>query len=188
MSRLLRLSPGLRSVFEVVRLEPMHIDDTTALAHQLSAKIAGDMTIDAGSVETAITSARQYLSTSSMPGAALDLIKQTAGRLVKSKTRHITPHDVIVTLSQQTGLPTSILANTERLDLTAMRAHFAARVIGQDEAVAAVVERIALLKAGLNDLTKPIGVLRAANGCRGWAPPAGCATACPQRMAAPCPR
>ena len=159
MSRLLRLSPGLRSVFEVVRLEPMHIDDTTALAHQLSAKIAGDMTIDAGSVETAITSARQYLSTSSMPGAALDLIKQTAGRLAKSKTRHITPHDVIVTLSQQTGLPTSILDNTERLDLTAMRGHFSARVIGQDEAVAAVVERIALLKAGLNDLTKPIGVL-----------------------------
>lgn len=159
MSRLLRLSPGLRSTFEVVRLEPMHIEDTTTLAHQLGAKIAGDMTIDAASIEAAITSARQYLSTSSMPGAALDLIKQTAGRLAKSKTRHISPHDVIVTLAQQTGLPTSILDNTERLDLAAMRAHFSARVIGQDEAVNAVVERIALLKAGLNDLTKPIGVL-----------------------------
>jgi ATP-dependent Clp protease ATP-binding subunit ClpC len=159
MSRLLRLSPGLRSAFEVVRLEPMHIDDTTTLAHQMGAKIAGDMTIDAASIEAAITSARQYLSTSCMPGAALDLVKQTAGRLAKSKTRHISPHDVIVTLSQQTGLPTSILDNTERLDLSAMRAHFSARVIGQDEAVNAVVERIALLKAGLNDLTKPIGVL-----------------------------
>lgn len=159
MSRLLRLSPGLRSAFEVVRLDPMHVEDTTALAHQLGARIAGDMSIDAASIETAITSARQYLSTACMPGAALDLIKQTAGRLAKSKTRHIGPHDVIVTLSQQTGLPTSILDNTERLDLAAMRSHFASRVIGQDEAVNAVVERIALLKAGLNDLTKPIGVL-----------------------------
>ena len=31
-------------------------------------------------------------------------------------------------------------------------------MIGQDEAVAAVVERIAMLKAGLNDPGKPIGV------------------------------
>jgi ATP-dependent Clp protease ATP-binding subunit ClpC len=31
-------------------------------------------------------------------------------------------------------------------------------VIGQNEAVAAIVERIAMLKAGLNDPGKPIGV------------------------------
>jgi ATP-dependent Clp protease ATP-binding subunit ClpC len=40
-----------------------------------------------------------------------------------------------------------------------VRAHFAALVIGQDEAVTSVVERIAMLKAGLNDPDKPIGVL-----------------------------
>ena len=39
-----------------------------------------------------------------------------------------------------------------------MRDYFAARVIGQDEAVGAIVDRIAMLKAGLNDPGKPIGV------------------------------
>ena len=39
-----------------------------------------------------------------------------------------------------------------------MRSYFSARVIGQDEAVDAIVDRIAMLKAGLNDPGKPIGV------------------------------
>lgn len=159
MARLLRLSPGLRSAFEVVRLEPMSQEDTTALAHQLSARIAGDLGIEPDCIETAMTSARQYLSTSSLPGAVLDLLKQTIGRMAKSERRTVEPHDVILTLSALTGLPVSILDNKERLDLAAMRAQFTARVIGQDEAVSAVVERIAMLKAGLNDLSKPIGVL-----------------------------
>ena len=68
------------------------------------------------------------------------------------------PHGVILTLSQLTGLPASILDNKERVDLAAIRDYFSSRVIGQDEAVGAIVERIAMLKAGLNDPGKPIGV------------------------------
>jgi len=52
----------------------------------------------------------------------------------------------------------SILDASEQLDLKPVRNFFAARVIGQDEAVEAVVGRIAMLKAGLNDPNKPIGV------------------------------
>ncbi|MDX2204010.1 MAG: AAA family ATPase [Hyphomicrobiaceae bacterium] len=159
MAKLLRLNSSLRSVFEVVRMDPMEPEEATALAHALAAKLAGELTIDTAAIDVALSSARQYLSTSSMPGAVLDLIKLTIGRMAKSTTRHISPHDVIVTLAQQTGLPASILDNQERLDIGAMRAHFSARVIGQEEAVGAVVERITMLKAGLNDLTKPIGVL-----------------------------
>ncbi len=39
-----------------------------------------------------------------------------------------------------------------------LRGFFAARVIGQDEAVDAVVDRIAMLKAGLTDPGRPIAV------------------------------
>ena len=46
----------------------------------------------------------------------------------------------------------------ERVNLASLREHFSARVIGQNEAITAVVERIAMLKAGLNDPGKPIGV------------------------------
>ena len=63
-----------------------------------------------------------------------------------------------MTLSQLTGLPVSILDSNERVDLASIRDYFASRVIGQDEAVSAIVDRIAMLKAGLNDPGKPIGV------------------------------
>ncbi|MCK9912626.1 ATP-dependent chaperone ClpB, partial [Microbacteriaceae bacterium K1510] len=62
------------------------------------------------------------------------------------------------TLAQQTGLPASILDNHQRVDLGAVRRYFVERVMGQDEAVGAIVDRIAMLKAGLSDPGKPIGV------------------------------
>src|SRR5262249_40581945 len=60
--------------------------------------------------------------------------------------------------SQLTGLPVSILDTRERIDLGSIRSFFTQRVIGQDEAVASIVERIAMLKAGLNDPSRPVGV------------------------------
>ena len=106
----------------------------------------------------AISSARQYLSASNFPGSVIDLIKLTANRVLKGGGGEVGAHEVIVTLSQLTGLPVSILDNKERVDLASIREYFASRVIGQDEAVAAIVDRIAMLKAGLNDPGKPIGV------------------------------
>ena len=70
----------------------------------------------------------------------------------------ITPLQVLETLSQLSGLPVSILDTKGQLDLKSVRDFFAARVIGQDEAVEAVVDRVAMLKAGLNDPGKPIAV------------------------------
>jgi ATP-dependent Clp protease ATP-binding subunit ClpC len=55
-------------------------------------------------------------------------------------------------------LPVSILDTKGQLDLKSIRDFFTARVIGQDEAVEAMIARIAMLKAGLNDPNKPIGV------------------------------
>jgi ATP-dependent Clp protease ATP-binding subunit ClpC len=52
----------------------------------------------------------------------------------------------------------AVLDTKAQLQLESVREFFAARVMGQSEAVEAMVERIAMLKAGLNDPNKPIGV------------------------------
>ncbi len=159
-ARLLRLRPALRGAIEVIRLDPQSQDETQELAHALVEpwSEAAGLPIDAGCVEAALSAARQYLSAGSFPGTVLDLIKLTVGRAAKDGSERVDPHGVILTLSQLTGLPASILDNKERVDLAAIRGYFSARVMGQDEAVNAVVERIAMLKAGLNDPAKPIGV------------------------------
>jgi ATPase family associated with various cellular activities (AAA) len=158
-ARLLRLRPALKSALEVVRLESQSLEETQVLATTLVQRLANqyDVPIEPECVEVAVGSARQYLSTSSFPGAVLDLIKLAVTRGAKAGERIDAPQ-VFATLAQLTGLPVSILDHQERVNLASLREHFASRVIGQGEAVTAVVERIAMLKAGLNDPGKPIGV------------------------------
>jgi ATP-dependent Clp protease ATP-binding subunit ClpC len=88
----------------------------------------------------------------------LDLLKLSVLRIAKERGSKVAPQDIVLTLAQLTGLPVSILDNSERVDLEGVRSYFRKRVIGQNEAIRAVVDRIAMLKAGLNDPGKPIGV------------------------------
>jgi ATP-dependent Clp protease ATP-binding subunit ClpC len=159
-ARLLQTRPALRGAFELVRLEPQSSQETAALAHALLQRLAlaSGVSGDADCVDMALNAARQHLSAANFPGPVLELIKSTAARALKGGARRIASHEVIVTLAQLTGLPIAVLDGKERVDLAAIRANFASRVVGQDEAVAAVVDRIAMLKAGLNDPGRPIGV------------------------------
>jgi ATP-dependent Clp protease ATP-binding subunit ClpC len=159
-ARLLQLRPSLRGLFEAVRLEPQSQEETEALAQTWVGRLqdGSNLRVDPDCVAVALNSARQYLGAANFPGSVLDLVKLTVNRCLKGESKVIQSQDVIVTLAQLTGLPVSILDSDERVDLSSIRDYFAARVIGQDEAVAAIVERIAMLKAGLNDPGKPIGV------------------------------
>ena len=92
-----------------------------------------------------------------MPGAVLDLLKLTVQRVRRARgdTRS-RRDDLLATLSQLTGMPPLVLDDRERVELARSAPLLHARVIGQDEAVDAVVDRIAMLKAGLTDSGKPI--------------------------------
>ena len=124
-ARLLRLRPTLRNTFEIARMEPLATDETLELGEQLVQGLgeAAGIEIDEACVTTALDLAKQYLNGSSLPGPVLDLLKLTAGRGAKGDTGHIGPEDVVVTLSQLTGLPASILDNKERVDLAAIRGY-----------------------------------------------------------------
>ena len=159
-ARLLQMRPSLRGLFETARMEPQSAEETTELAEAWIGRLneEADLRIDADCVPVALNSARQYLSAANFPGSVLDLLKLTVNRVLKAGASEVPASEIVVTLAQLTGLPASILDNKERVDLASVRDYFAARVIGQDEAVGAIVERIAMLKAGLNDPGKPIGV------------------------------
>ena len=159
VARLVRLKPSLRGIFETVTLEPLPMADTLSLAHDVIRETADRMKIsfDPDCAKVALDTTAQYLGSGAMPGAVLLILKLTAVRAKKANER-ITARQVLETLGQISGLPLAILDTREQLDLKSVRAFFTARVLGQDESVSAVVDRIAMLKAGLNDPGKPIGV------------------------------
>ena len=158
-ARLVRIKPSLRGLFETVTIEPLSQVETLSLASDVIIDMAEQANIrfDPECAKVALDTASQYLGSGGLPGSALLMLKLTAVR-AEQTSDVIAPRRVLETLSQLSGLPLSILDTKEQLDLKSIRDFFTARVIGQDEAVQAVVERIAMLKAGLNDPNKPIGV------------------------------
>jgi ATP-dependent Clp protease ATP-binding subunit ClpC len=158
-ARLVRLKPSLRGVFETVTIEPLSPIETLSLARDVIDEMADKTNIrfDPDCAEVALDTSSQYLGSGTLPGAVLLMLKLTAVRAKQSSER-IASRQVLETLAQLSGLPVSILDTKEQLNLKSIRDFFTARVLGQDEAVDAVVDRIAMLKAGLNDPDKPIGV------------------------------
>jgi ATP-dependent Clp protease ATP-binding subunit ClpC len=159
IARLMQIKPSLRAQFETITIDPMPANQALILAQSVLDRLAKRTNIRflPDSAKVALDTAAQYLGGSGLPGSALLMLKLSAIR-AKDDDEEIGPQQILQTLSQLSGLPVSILDTREQLDLKSVRVFFAARVIGQEEAVEAMVGRIAMLKAGLNDPNKPIGV------------------------------
>jgi ATP-dependent Clp protease ATP-binding subunit ClpC len=161
---LLQLKPKLRTALETCRVLSLGDDETLELArkwvgqHRLDQRTAllSDQTL-----QEAFQLARQYLGDKAAPGNLLHLLEVTHQRLQaggEKNAREISLDDLLVSLSQLTGLPISILDDRQSLDLKALREFFERRVLGQREAVECLTERVAMIKAGLTDPTRPQGV------------------------------
>jgi ATP-dependent Clp protease ATP-binding subunit ClpC len=149
--RLIRARPELRDAFDVVRVEAMDEPRTLALA---AAAAPGT---DPRVLREALALGRHFLGDAALPGALLSLIE--AMRRRRPGADPLTMADVLSTITERSGLPASLLDERERLDIDGLRTFFNARVIGQPEAVECMIERVALLKAGLTDPTRPQAVL-----------------------------
>lgn len=106
----------------------------------------------------ALELARNYLTASALPGSVVDLLRQTRQRVLAAGGQRLTRDEVLGTVAAVTGLPRSVLDERAGLEPASLRDHFARRVMGQPEAVSCLVDRVAMLKAGLVDPRRPIGV------------------------------
>ncbi|MDT7831789.1 AAA family ATPase [Flavobacteriaceae bacterium S356] len=162
LEKITQKRPQVLSVFETVRLENLDQQNTLKLAQgwidvQNNAIWSSFKT---KSLLETYALANQYLSFKENPGQMIDLLKQTQifVEADQKNLRTIGIGDVYGTISNITGLPSTILDDKEKLDLDHVKEHFANKVIGQKDAVDTIIERIAMIKAGLTDPNKPAGV------------------------------
>ncbi|HYC58260.1 MAG TPA: AAA family ATPase [Thermoanaerobaculia bacterium] len=158
--KLVERKPRVATAMSTVRVEATSAAATMELASLWAASKDG-VELSAPVLEEAWQLTTQYLGMRAAPGNLFELLRLTHSRLTAPQTAtqiEITIDDIITTLSQLTGLPASILDDREGLDLDALRAHFFNRVLGQPEAVSALVERVAMIKAAVTDPTRPFGV------------------------------
>lgn len=79
---------------------------------------------------------------------------QKTGTMLKEE---VDAEDIAEIVSRWTGIPVTKMLETERTKLLTMEERLHQRVIGQDEAVAAVSNAIRRARAGLQDARRPIG-------------------------------
>ncbi len=150
----------LRGLFSVVRLLPLDDEATLDLARRWAAATGTIAAPDDSVLREAALLARQYLSDQAAPGSLLRLLRLTAERLRNrdGAAAAMSTDDLLETLSHLTGLPLSVLDERQQLSLDGLRKRFEARVLGQPEAIDCLVERVAMIKAGVTDPARPLGV------------------------------
>ncbi|HET8946734.1 MAG TPA: AAA family ATPase [Candidatus Polarisedimenticolia bacterium] len=158
--------PRCAAAMTARRVEPTSDAETLRLALQWMQEVDPEGAASGGHdaiSREAMHLALQYLGHKGSPGSVLDLLRITRERLDGAATAPgarppMTTDDLIVTLSRMTGLPSRILDDRVALDLAALRTHFEERVKGQPEAIACLVDRVAMIKAGVTDPSRPSGV------------------------------
>jgi len=161
LQTMLKRFPTLPTVLKIIKMEPTSESETAEMAHSFlyQADIDASQVQKSEVVAEALQLSQQYLSHKALPGSVLSLLELSVGFARRSEDEEdLSRTHVLGALSQISGLPKDVLDERQKLDVAAVRNAFTARIIGQDEAVECLVEKIAMLKAGLTDPFRPVGV------------------------------
>lgn len=163
LAQLLIARPVIKHHFEILNLaavEPQALEPIAAQWAQIEAERLGRPVADARVLAEAARMAAQYFPEQQEPGRLLRLLGDSLHGACAQQPPAL-PLDaerLLATIAQRSGLPLDVIDDRQSLDLERLRGFFRQRVIGQDEAVDALLDRIAMLKAGLTDNGRPIGV------------------------------
>lgn len=122
--------------------------------------------IDDEALSAAVELSARYVTDRFMPDKAIDLIDEAASMaklgswLGGDEGENVTigPAAVAKVVAQWTGIPLAQVETDERSDILGLEAKLKRRIIGQDEAVAAVSRALRRSRAGLSDPKRPLGV------------------------------
>lgn len=157
--RLIQEKPQISTAMTVFDVEPTQREVTLEIGRRWIGRSYENTTDDV--LANALDLAEQFVDTRSAPGNLMDLLRSTDVRLAGTggeKPSEFTIDDIYTTLALQTGLPLEVIDPNAVLDLDGLQKTLQSRVMGQDRAVECIVERIVLMKAGLTDPNRPIGV------------------------------
>jgi len=120
-------------------------------------------------LETVVTLASQYIKTVALPAAAVQLADRSCALVRMATQEHLITlpevvpdgkmdsEDVMVAASIMTKIPISRLNEDEQSKYAGMTERLHERIIGQEEAVAAVSRAVKTARVGLRDPKRPIG-------------------------------
>ncbi len=116
------------------------------------------VSITDAAMEAACSLSRRYINERRLPDKAIDLLDEASAAVsVEDKERVVGSGDIARVVSQWTDIPVSGLEQAESRELLGLENELKKRVIGQDEAVAAVAKAVRRARVGLKDPRRPLG-------------------------------
>jgi len=149
-----RTAHALQRLFTAIEVAPATHAETRALLAQVAAEARAE--VESETLDRLMDLTDFYLPGVALPGRALGLLRRV---LEAHGGGALTPRDILGTITESTGVPAEFLDDEVPLDLARTRDFFEARVMGQPDAIAAVLDLVTLIKAGLTDPERPCGVL-----------------------------
>jgi ATP-dependent Clp protease ATP-binding subunit ClpC len=158
----LEIHPEYKHVLMEVKVGEPSVGDAHRITRQASQDLEAsqNVVITEEAIQAAIDLTRRFALGECLPGKAIDLIGE--GIALQSERKDTSPRvtqaDIIARFGEKTGLPSMLLSDDEPYDEEAVRRQFSDRVLGQEQAVDAVVQALSLLRTRLNNPNRPMGV------------------------------
>ncbi|MGT2809109.1 ATP-dependent Clp protease ATP-binding subunit [Streptococcus iniae] len=114
------------------------------------------VTFSENAIRQAIQLSVRYIPDRFLPDKAFDLLDEAAAYSSSNGKSIVTEVDIAEILKLKTGIPVSTILKDENFKLKELKMRLKEKIKGQDQAIDAVVDAIAISKAGLQDEDKPI--------------------------------
>jgi ATP-dependent Clp protease ATP-binding subunit ClpA len=153
------LEPSFVDAFHRVDVSEPPIEETREILAAAGRRFhaAHAVRADEAALAAVVELTRRFEPYRSFPGKAVRLLEETGQAALAASATEVTRGDVVAAFTARTGLPLDLLLDEAPLTAGAVAEHFEARILGQPEAVRAMVDLIMVLKASLNDPGKPLG-------------------------------
>lgn len=131
------------------------------VAPRISAKHAESgyvLAFELDSLKAAVNLTNRYVKDRQQPDKAIDAIDIAAARAAIAGHDRVTAEDIASVIAEWTGIPVQRLTEDDRTRFTRMEQILGEKVVGQDEAVKALSQRVRAALAGVKASNRPVGV------------------------------
>jgi ATP-dependent Clp protease ATP-binding subunit ClpC len=150
--------PRAQSAFRALRIRSLTEAETVSVLRHALEQVEVDVEAEESVLLETVELSQQFLPEVAQPGGSMRLLRATVDDVLERQENTFGTGDVLSSLAALSGLPLVLLDPQRPLDLDVVGTFFGQHVLGQEEAVRAMIDRIALIKAGLTDPTRPLGV------------------------------
>ncbi|MFN8501510.1 AAA family ATPase [Kouleothrix sp.] len=154
-----KVEPSFMHAFRRVDVGETDEADTLAIAHAAARRLeaAHGVAIEPDATAAALSLTRRFMPYRAFPGKAVRFLADLARDAAQQPGARLGRDAAIRAFARATGLPAFIVSDEQGMRADEVRAYFDERLLGQPDAVAAMVDLITVIKAGLHDPAKPLG-------------------------------